>query len=90
MLTRNWSDYPILRFSQLLKVQVELINRPELPSLGEGAHGHGPTVATIAIAIAIAIAIVFAFAFAFAFVHASGKRLRDLPMNDERLKKFLV
>lgn len=82
MLTRNWSDYPILRFSQLLKVQVELINRPELPSLGEGAHGHGPTVAAIAIAIV--------FAFAFAFVHASGKRLRDLPMTAERLKKVLV
>ncbi|QJC56177.1 Nicotinate dehydrogenase subunit B [Polaromonas vacuolata] len=78
MLTRNWSDYPILRFSQLLKVQVELINRPELPSLGEGAHGHGPTVTAIA------------FAFAFAFAHASGKRLRDLPMTAERLKKFLV
>ena len=76
MLTRNWSDYPILRFSQLLKVQVELINRPELPSLGEGAHGHGPTVAAIAIA--------------FAFTHALGKRLRDLPMTAERLKKVLV
>lgn len=74
MLTRNWSDYPILRFPQVPKLVVELVNRPELPSLGVGEGAHGPTAAAIA----------------NAFAHATGKRLRDLPLTAERVKKVLL
>jgi nicotinate dehydrogenase subunit B len=73
-LTRNWPDYPILRFTELPAVKVELINRPEEPSHGVGEGAHGPTVAAIA----------------NAFAHATGKRLRDLPFNPDRVKQVLA
>ena len=35
----TWSSYPILRFSEVLEVEVALIDRPQEPSLGAGgAH----------------------------------------------------
>ena len=73
-LTRNWSDYPILRFPEVPVLKVELINRPEERSLGVGEGAQGPTVAAIA----------------NAFANATGKRLRDLPFNPERVKQALA
>jgi CO/xanthine dehydrogenase Mo-binding subunit len=69
ILTRSWSDYPILRFPDIPKVEVTLINRPNEASVGVGEAAHGPTAAAIANAVANAI----------------GKRVRDLPLSSERI-----
>jgi nicotinate dehydrogenase subunit B len=73
MLTRSWADYPILRFPDVPAIDVSLINRPELPSLGAGEGVHGPTVAAISNAVADAL----------------GLRVRDLPFTPDAVKRAL-
>lgn len=73
ILTRTWAQYPILRFPDIPSVKVELIERPEEPSMGVGEGALGPTVAAIA----------------NAFANATGKRLRDLPLTPERVQNVL-
>jgi len=65
----GWEDYPILKFSEVPAVEVELIDRPELPAVGAGEAAQGPTAAAIANAVA----------------HALGLRVRDLPLTHERI-----
>ncbi len=65
----GWEDYPILKFSEAPVVEVELIDRPELPAVGAGEAAQGPTAAAIANAVA----------------HALGLRMRDLPLTHERI-----
>ena len=67
--TRNWDDYPILRFSEAPPVEVTIIDRPDQPSLGIGEAVAGPTAAAIANAVFDAI----------------GVRVRDLPLTRERM-----
>jgi CO/xanthine dehydrogenase Mo-binding subunit len=74
VITRTWTDYPILRFPEVPTVQVELINRPDERPLGVGEGSQGPTVAAIA----------------NAFANATGKRLRDLPFTPEHVKQVLA
>ena len=74
MLTRSWTDYPILRFGDIPAVEVVLINRPEERSLGVGEGSQGPTAAAIANAVN----------------HATGKRIRDLPLTPARVKAALA
>ena len=71
--THDWASYPILRFPEVPRVTVDLINRPGERSLGAGEGSQGPTVAAIA----------------NAFTHATGKRLRDLPLTPDRVKAAL-
>jgi CO/xanthine dehydrogenase Mo-binding subunit len=52
------------------KVAVELINRPSERPLGSGEGSQGPAVAAIANALA----------------NATGRRLRDLPLDAARVK----
>ena len=73
-LTRNWSDYPIMRFPQVPALQVELINRPDERPLGAGEGSQGPAVAAIANAVSNAI----------------GVRMRDLPLTPERVRQALA
>jgi nicotinate dehydrogenase subunit B len=47
----NWADYPILRFSEVPKVEVEVIQRPEIDPVGGGEAAHGPVTAAIANAV---------------------------------------
>jgi nicotinate dehydrogenase subunit B len=47
----TWTDYPILRFSEVPQVQVELIQRPEIEPVGAGEAAHGPVTAAIANAV---------------------------------------
>lgn len=47
----DWESYPILRFSDVPKVMVKLVDRPEAPPLGAGECATGPTIAAIANAI---------------------------------------
>ncbi|MBR0653692.1 molybdopterin cofactor-binding domain-containing protein [Plastoroseomonas arctica] len=53
----SWDSYPILRFSEVPKVDVALIDRPEMPPLGAGEPAFGPTVAAIANAIHAALGV---------------------------------
>ena len=71
--TRTWADYPILKFSEVPQIEVELINRPEQASLGVGEGMTGPTAAAIANAV----------------YNAMGVRVRDLPMTPERIVKAM-
>ncbi|WP_454624275.1 molybdopterin cofactor-binding domain-containing protein [Bradyrhizobium cenepequi] len=67
----DWQTYPILRFDAVPdRIDVHIINRPGQPFLGSGETGQGPAAASIANAIA----------------HATGKRLRDLPLTRKRIK----
>jgi nicotinate dehydrogenase subunit B len=70
VLTRSWSDYPILKMTEVPSVDVSLIDRPEERPVGVGECAQGPTVAAIANAVA----------------HATGRRIRDLPLTPERVK----
>jgi CO/xanthine dehydrogenase Mo-binding subunit len=71
---RNWPDYRILRFTEMPKLEVALINRPEERPLGVGEGSQGPMVAAIA----------------NAFANATGRRLRDLPFTPDRIKARLA
>jgi nicotinate dehydrogenase subunit B len=69
--SRDWSTYPILRFSNVPEtVDVHVITRPGMPFLGTGEAAQGPTAAAIANAVADAICV----------------RVRDLPLTRARLK----
>src|ERR1700733_11144521 len=46
--SNSWTDYPILRFSEVPQVQVELIARPDIEPVGAGEAAHGPVTAAIA------------------------------------------
>jgi CO/xanthine dehydrogenase Mo-binding subunit len=55
--SQDWESYPILRFSEVPEVQVELVDRPGSPSLGSGEAAQGPTAGAIANAVAAALGV---------------------------------
>jgi CO/xanthine dehydrogenase Mo-binding subunit len=65
----TWTSYPILRFSEVPQVQVELIQRPDLEPVGAGEAAHGPVTAAIANAV----------------FDALGVRVRNLPITRDSL-----
>ncbi len=65
----DWENYPILKFKQTPKIQVELIDRPDEPFLGVGEAAHGPTAAAISNALFSAMNI----------------RIKQLPITRERI-----
>ncbi|MDO8401180.1 MAG: molybdopterin-dependent oxidoreductase [Bradyrhizobium sp.] len=65
----TWGAYPILRFSEVPDVQVELIQRPDSDPLGAGEAAHGPVTAAIANAV----------------FDALGVRVRNLPITRDSL-----
>ena len=67
--SNTWSAYPILRFSEVPEVQVELIARPDMEPLGAGEAAHGPVTAAIANAV----------------FDALGVRVRNLPITRDGL-----
>jgi nicotinate dehydrogenase subunit B len=67
--SNSWTDYPILRFSEVPDVDVEVISRPEIDPVGAGEAAHGPVTAAIANAV----------------FDALGVRIRDLPITRDRL-----
>jgi nicotinate dehydrogenase subunit B len=69
-ITSNmWSSYPILRFSEVPEVQVEVIARPDMDPVGAGEAAHGPTTAAIANAV----------------FDCLGVRVRNLPITRDSL-----
>ncbi|RZN07190.1 oxidoreductase [Bradyrhizobium genosp. SA-3] len=65
----TWTDYPILRFSEVPTVDVEIIQRPEIEPVGAGEAAHGPVTAAIANAV----------------YDCLGVRVRDLPITRDRI-----
>jgi CO/xanthine dehydrogenase Mo-binding subunit len=73
--SRDWESYPVLRFSEVPEVTVELVDPAmDRPCLGVGEASGGPAVAAIGNAVA----------------HALGARLRDLPLTRERVIAALL
>jgi nicotinate dehydrogenase subunit B len=72
--SRDWDSYPVLRFTEMPEIFVELVNDRQAPSLGVGEATAGPTAAAIGNAVA----------------HALGVRLRDLPLTRERVMEALL
>ena len=55
--SKDWTSYPILRFTEAPAVEVELLDNPLQPSLGAGECSAGPTAAALANAIHDALGI---------------------------------
>jgi CO/xanthine dehydrogenase Mo-binding subunit len=70
----DWDSYPVLKFSEVPEIHVELIGSPADPPLGVGEATAGPTAAAIGNAVA----------------HALGTRIRDLPLTRERIMTTLL
>ena len=71
VLSVDWASYPILRFGQAPdKLDVHLIDRPGQPFLGTGEAAQGPAAAALANAV----------------FDACGLRMRDLPLDRERMR----
>ena len=70
----TWDDYPILRFSEVPPVEIELLNTRDSRPHGLGEVSQGPVMAAIGNAVA----------------HALGARIRDLPMTPERVAAALL
>lgn len=66
---RDWASYPIVRFSEVPKVEVVVIQHLELDPLGGGEAAQAPTSAAVTNAI----------------FRASGKRIRHLPVRAEEI-----
>jgi CO/xanthine dehydrogenase Mo-binding subunit len=69
----DWVSYPILTFSEVPPIEVELIDRPGQPFLGTGEASQGPTGAALSNAVFDAV----------------GIRLRDIPFTPARVKAAL-
>lgn len=65
----SWTDYPILTFSEVPAVDVEIIQRPEIEPVGAGEAAHGPVTAAIASAV----------------YDCLGVRVRDLPITRAKI-----
>jgi CO/xanthine dehydrogenase Mo-binding subunit len=69
ILSTSWTDYPILTFSEVPAVDVEIIQRVEIEPVGAGEAAHGPVTAAIANAV----------------FDCLGVRVRDLPITRDRI-----
>jgi len=69
--SRDWETYPILRFSEIPLVETDVIDRPQLESLGAGEATQGPTSGALANAIYAATSI----------------RVRNMPFTPQHLRE---
>jgi len=70
----DWETYPVLKFSEVPEIEIELINTHAEAPLGAGEVTGGPTAAAIGNAVS----------------HALGARIRDLPLTRERVMATLL
>ena len=69
----DWKGYPILTFPDVPALDIDLVNRPDLPPLGAGEASCTPVPAALANAI----------------FDATGLRLRSVPLTPAKLKAAL-
>ena len=67
--SRGWDGYPILKFSEVPEIEIEIMDCADQQPLGVGEVAQGPTAAAIANAVADAL----------------GIRIRDLPLTRDRI-----
>ncbi|WP_127088199.1 xanthine dehydrogenase family protein molybdopterin-binding subunit [Aquabacter cavernae] len=72
--SNTWETYPILRFSEVPRIETRLIGDPAHPPLGMGEVSQGPTAAAIGNAVTAAL----------------GARLRHLPLTRDRIMQALL
>jgi CO/xanthine dehydrogenase Mo-binding subunit len=70
----DWSSYPIMRFSEIPKLEIELIDRPTEKPVGAGEAACCPVGPALANAV----------------FDATGIRLREIPFTPERVKAALA
>ncbi len=70
----DWETYPVLKFSEVPEIDIELLNTKDDVPLGVGEATAGPTAAAIGNAVS----------------HALGARIRDLPLTRERIMATLL
>ena len=70
----DWDSYPILCFSEVPEIDAQVLNHPDLPSLGVGECAVSPTAAAIGNGVADAL----------------GVRIRDMPLSRERIMATLL
>ena len=70
----DWSSYPIMRFPDVPKLDIALIDRPDEPPLGAGEAASAPVAAALANAI----------------FDATGARLRVAPFTPERVRAAIT
>jgi CO/xanthine dehydrogenase Mo-binding subunit len=70
----DWETYPVLKFSEVPEIQIELVDPVDDVPLGVGEAPAGPTAAAIGNAVS----------------HALGARIRDLPLTRERIASTLL
>lgn len=70
----DWARYPIMTFSEVPEIEVEIVANPDMPTLGMGECTFGPTAAAIGNAV----------------YHALGVRIRDMPLTRERIARALL
>jgi nicotinate dehydrogenase subunit B len=71
VMSRTWEDYPILRFDEVPRIEVSVIDRPEEPMVGCGEAAQGPTAAAISNAVRAAPGL--------------AVRVRDLPLTRDAI-----
>ena len=71
--SHDWLTYPILTFSEVPPIEVQLIDRPGTPFLGTGEASQGPAAGALGNAI----------------FDATGVRFRELPFTPPRIKSGL-
>lgn len=69
----DWLSYPIMRFKDVPRLEIALIDRPMEPPLGAGEAASAPVAAALANAV----------------FDATGARLRNAPFTPERVKAAL-
>jgi nicotinate dehydrogenase subunit B len=70
----DWETYPVLKFSEVPEIDIELINTKDEVPLGAGEVTGGPTAAAIGNAVS----------------HALGTRIREMPLTRERIMAALL
>ena len=70
----DWASYRLLRFPAVPRLEIELVDRRELPPLGAGEAASSPVPAALANAV----------------FDATGVRLRSVPFASAKLKALLA
>lgn len=70
----DWVSYPLLNFTEVPRLEIELIDRREEPPLGAGEAASSPVPAALANAV----------------FDATGVRLRSVPFTSAKLKALLA